>query len=112
MVYKDGSKSGGKVKGTVHRLTSEYREIIETSNPLLFLIDAFKSGYVDGEKLSARERCDIARDLVKKIVPDLKSVEVKNKDTERLIFTILDYRAELGRQHSNPQGLPPPTLST
>jgi arginine utilization protein RocB len=91
MPNKDGTKSGGRQKGTVNRLTDEYKEIIAASNPVEFLIDAFTYGYVENkslkskevkdddkfvsEYLSAKERCDIAKDLAKKIVPDLNSVD-------------------------------------
>lgn len=90
----DGSKSGGRQKGTANRLTAEYKDLIIDSNPIQFLIDAYTSGQVGNDKLSAKERCDIAQTLSKKIVPDLKSVEYSGKDGGNIIIETVQYRME------------------
>jgi hypothetical protein len=85
---KGCKKTGGRVKGTANRLTTDYKQLIGDSNPIEFLLNAFQKGYIEGavhpsmledsEKyltLTYKERCDIARDLAKKIVPDLKAID-------------------------------------
>jgi len=99
---KAGSpKTGGRTKGTSNRLTADYKDIIAKSNPIDFLISAFTKGYIEGAvnpiqeddsdkylTLTFKERCDIARDLAKKIVPDLKAVEHTGKDGEAIDHSI------------------------
>lgn len=85
---KGSPKTGGRTKGTVNKLTEEYKDIIALSSPVEFLIEAFTIGRIEGNvnplhkededkylTLTYKERCDIARSLSNKIVPDLKSVD-------------------------------------
>jgi hypothetical protein len=83
---KGSPKSGGRVKGTTNKLTTDYKDLIAQSDPIQFLIDAFTQGYINGNvedaesaeqylTLTLKERCDIAKDLAKKIVPDVKAIE-------------------------------------
>jgi hypothetical protein len=78
MVFKKGDKrpeGAGRTKGIANKLTEEYKDLIAKSSPIEFLIEAFTKGRVGGDILTYKERCDIARDLAKKIVPDLKSID-------------------------------------
>lgn len=93
MPNNSGVKTGGRKKGTANRLTTEYKELIESCGTIEFLIDAFTNGYIENkaltkarkgkdseykhitEYLTAKERCDVAASLAKKIVPDLKAMD-------------------------------------
>lgn len=93
MANLDGTKSGGRTKGVANRLTMEYKEMIEASGPIEFLIQAFTTGIVGAEVLTAKERCDIARDLAKKIVPDLKAIEHKGDgEGGKIIVQMISYK--------------------
>jgi hypothetical protein len=83
MAGKGGKTPGaGRKLGTPNKLTQEYKAIIAESNPIQFLVDAFTKGKIldskgkqQGEDLTAKERVDIANNLARKIMPDLKAVE-------------------------------------
>ena len=73
-------ENSGRRKGVKNILCDKYRDLIAESNPIEFLINAFTKGYIltpdmSGQILTDRERCDIARDLLKKIMPDLKAID-------------------------------------
>ena len=107
---KGHEKIGGKTKGTINRLTAEYKELIAASDPVSFLIKAYTVGIIDEEKLTLKERCDIARDLLKKLVPDMKAVELGNTDGEPFILRLPNYRELLDKRDRCPEGLPAPTI--
>jgi hypothetical protein len=83
-------KSGGRQKGVVNKITADHKALITASNPIEFLIHAFTTGTIKGNvnplledsqkhqylTLTYKERCDIAINLAKKIVPDLKAVDM------------------------------------
>ena len=96
---KGSPKTGGRVKGTTNKLTTDYKDLISESNPVQFLIDAFTNGYIEGNvknpedmeqylTLTLKERCDIAKDLAKKIVPDVKAIEHSGKDGEAIEHSV------------------------
>lgn len=73
-------ENAGRKKGATNNVSAKYRDLIIESNPIEFLISAFKKGFIaDSDNipqfLTYKERCDIARDLVKKIIPDLKTID-------------------------------------
>lgn len=95
MAHGGKREGAGRQKGTVNRITQEYRDIIAKSNPVQFLIDAFQNGYIEGVvhplqeesdaenrylTLTLKERCDIAKSLTDKILPNLKAIEHTGED--------------------------------
>lgn len=99
MTYGGKREGAGRKKGIANKLAMDYKELIAQSNPIQFLIDAFTNGYIEGNvedpddmeqylTLTLKERCDIAKDLAKKIVPDVKAIEHTGKDGEAINHSI------------------------
>jgi len=78
MVFKAGQpppEGAGRKKGIANKLAEKYKELIEKSGPIEFLIKAYETGKVGEDVLTGKERCDIANGLAKKVSPDLKAVD-------------------------------------
>jgi hypothetical protein len=79
-------KTGGRKKGTPNKKTVATREwIMENANPVEFLAKVMNGEDIakaDGSMSSFTEdhRQDAAKQLLKKVIPDLKAIENSFKD--------------------------------
>lgn len=92
MAKHGGKREGaGKPKGAPAKVTASIRKEIEDADPIGFLIKAMKGECVGGEVLKYKERADCAQFLAKKIVPDLKSVEMIGENGGDILIRMINY---------------------
>ena len=77
MAYKNGEKSGGRMKGTPNKTTAAAKKFMA----------AIMEDYADGDlikedwkKLKPRDRMELAKDILPYLVPKLQAVAVIDDD--------------------------------
>jgi hypothetical protein len=82
-----GIKTGGRQIGTPNRVTSELRDIVAERfpnyNPILSLIEIAQD---TSNEVSLRLQAN--KEVAKYLMPQLKSVEIKEADTETKIIVV------------------------
>lgn len=68
MAHKDGSKSGGRKKGTPNKVTTERKDLIRE-----LLFDDWEQMVQDFKKLSAKERIDAKIKLMSFVIAKMQS---------------------------------------
>ena len=96
---------------SVDRAARQARADIAAARPIQWLIEAMALGAIDGKSISPSQRVNIAMYLGNKIAPDLKSVDVNQRQTAadpaewlEYLHSMMDAAAEVG---TSEQGVPP-----
>ena len=84
----------GRPRGKVKTLIGHNRTLIEESGVVEFLLEVFEGKEIDGEKIDLKMRVDVAQFLAKKIIPDVKAVEVTGPGGGNIIVEAVQYVLE------------------
>jgi hypothetical protein len=84
-------KGAGKPKGTTSELIKQNQAIVKEAGVVEFLVDALKSGVIEGKPLELNKRIDIAQFLANKFMPSQKAVEVTGESGGDIILKMVNY---------------------